>query len=174
MLVMTAKVDKKKIAIVFGAIAIVIAVIVLLFSGGNRVATGSSNTVTSNDDRVKFLASFGWEVVSSPAETSQVRIPADSSAVFDRYNDLQKSMGYDLTAYQGKTVMRYVYQVNNYPGATDPVYATLLVYKNKIIGGDITDTAAKGKIRRLQKSQQDLIPAPTAATKDQFTTTPTT
>ena len=151
MLVMTAKVDKKKIAIVFGAIAIVIAVIVLLFSGGNRVATGSSNTVTSNDDRVKFLASFGWEVVSSPAETSQVRIPADSSAVFDRYNDLQKSMGYDLTAYQGKTVMRYVYKIKNYPGATEPVYATILISSNQVIGGDITDTSATGVVQGFEK-----------------------
>ena len=151
MLVMTAKVDKKKIAIVFGAIAMVIAVIVLLFSGGNRVATGSSNTVTSNDDRVKFLASFGWEVVSSPAETSQVRIPADSSAVFDRYNDLQKSMGYDLTAYQGKTVMRYVYKIKNYPGATEPVYATILISSNQVIGGDITDTSATGVVQGFEK-----------------------
>ena len=151
MLVMTAKVDKKKIAIVFGAIAMVIAVIVLLFSGGNHVATGGSNTVTSNDDRVKFLASFGWEVVSSPAETSQVRIPADSSAVFDRYNDLQKSMGYDLTAYQGKTVMRYVYKIKNYPGATEPVYATILISSNQVIGGDITDTSATGVVQGFEK-----------------------
>jgi hypothetical protein len=43
--------------------------------------------------------------------------------------------------------MRYVYRINNYPGATEPVYATLLVYKNQIIGGDITDTSAKGQIR---------------------------
>ena len=40
--------------------------------------------------------------------------------------------------------MRYVYKVKNYPGATDPVHATVLVYKNEIIGGDITDTSATG------------------------------
>ena len=43
--------------------------------------------------------------------------------------------------------MRYVYKINNYPGATDPVYATVLVYKDQIIGGDVTDTSAKGVIR---------------------------
>jgi hypothetical protein len=47
--------------------------------------------------------------------------------------------------------MRYVYKVNNYPGATEPVYATVLVYKNQVIGGDITDTAARGKIQGFQK-----------------------
>ena len=45
--------------------------------------------------------------------------------------------------------MRYVYKVENYPGATGPVYATLLVYKNKVIGGDITDTSPGGKIMGL-------------------------
>ena len=47
----------------------------------------------------------------------------------------------------GKNAMRYVYKINNYPGATDPVYATLLVYKNEIVGGDVTDTSAKGKVQ---------------------------
>lgn len=151
MLVMTAKVDIKKIAIVAGAIIAVIAVIALLLSGSSVSASGT-NAVTSNDDRVQFLTSFGWEVVSSPAETSQVRIPAETSEVFSRYNDLQKSQGYDLSAYQGKTVMRYVYKIKNYPGATEPVYATILISSNQIIGGDITDTSATGVVQGFQKN----------------------
>jgi hypothetical protein len=150
MLVMTAKVDKKKIVIILGAIVAAIAVIAFLFSGSS-VNTGGSNIVTGNDDRVQFLASFGWEVVTSPAETSQVRIPAESSEVFDRYNALQKSMGYDLSAYQGKTVMRYVYKIKNYPGATEPVYATILISSNQVIGGDITDTSATGVVQGFEK-----------------------
>ncbi len=154
MLVMTAKVDKKKIAIILGAIVAAIALVALVFSGSSSVTTGGSSVV-SNDDRVQFLASFGWEVVSSPAETSQVRIPAESSDVFDRYNALQKSMGYDLSAYQGKTVMRYVYKIKNYPGATEPVYATILISSNQIIGGDITDTSATGVIQGFEKLDQN-------------------
>ena len=151
MLVMTAKVDIKKIAIIAVAVIAVIVAAVLLFSGGSSVSTAGTNAVTSNDDRVQFLASFGWEVVSSPAETSQVRIPAESSEVFDRYNALQKSQGYDLSAYQGKTVMRYVYKIKNYPGATEPVYATILISSNQVIGGDITDTSATGVIQGFEK-----------------------
>ena len=150
MLIMTAKVDKKKVAIVLGAIVLAIIAIAFLFSGSS-VATGGSNTVTGNDDRIQFLASFGWEVVSSPAETGQVRIPAENSEVFDRYNALQKSMGYDLSAYQGKTVMRYVYKIKNYPGATEPVYATILISSNQVIGGDITDTSATGVVQGFEK-----------------------
>ena len=146
MLVLTAKVNKKKIALIAAAVvALIVGLIVLL--GGNDAAPTSAPSVSNNDARVAFLKSFGWEVSTSPTESSQVRIPSESSDVFDRYNALQKRQGYDLTQYAGKTVMRYVYQIHNYPGATEPVYATLLVYKNQIIGGDVTDTAAKGVIR---------------------------
>lgn len=154
MLVMTAKVDKKKIAMIAaGVVAIVVALVLLL--GGRDSAPTSSPAVSGNDDRVQFLNSFGWEVVSSPVQTSQVRIPADSSQVFERYNALQKTQGYDLSEFAGKTVMRYVYTVKNYPGATEPVYATLLISGNQVIGGDITDTAATGLMQGFQKVETD-------------------
>jgi hypothetical protein len=60
--------------------------------------------------------------------------------------------------------MRYVYKVNNFPDATKPVYATLLIYKNQVIGGDVTDTSAKGVVRGLQmtpdNSQTTTTPVP--------------
>ena len=145
MLVMTAKLSKKKIALIFTAVVLLIAAIVVIFSG-DSTATMSPN-VSSNDARVAFLKGFGWEVTTSPVESGQVKVPQNASPIFERYNALQKSQGYDLSAYAGKTVMRYVYEIKNYPGATEPVYATVLVYKDKIIGGDITDTSAKGKIQ---------------------------
>ena len=154
MLVMTAKVDKKKIAIVLTAVILVITLIVMLFKGGESTTTASTG-VSNNDARVAFLKSFGWDVTTSPTESSQVRIPEKTTDVFDRYNELQKSQGYDLKNYAGKTAMRYVYKVNNYPGATAPVYATLLVYKNQIIGGDITDTSVKGVVRGFKMPAQN-------------------
>ena len=168
MLVMTAKVDKKKIAIILAGIIVVAAALILLLGGGEKNATTTAATsVSNNDDRVKFLSGFGWEVTTSPVESSQVRIPETSSEVFDRYNSLQKSQGYDLTAHAGTTVMRYVYKINNYPGATEPVYATLLISKNQVIGGDVTDTAAKGAIRGFK------MPAATAPDATQPSTAPT-
>ena len=147
MFVMTAKVQKKKLLLAAGAAVLVIVAIVLLLGGGASTPTASVNNITSNDDRVQFLASFGWEVVNSPTESSQVRIPSSESEVFTRYNALQKTMGYDLSEYAGKTVMRYVYRIKNYPGATEPVYATILVANHQVVGGDITDTAATGTMQ---------------------------
>ena len=153
MMVMTAKVNMKKIALILGAIAAGIIGIVLLFGGSSDAQTTSAPAGSNNDARVKFLQSFGWDVESSPVESSQVRIPENTSEVFDRYNQLQKANGYDLSKLAGKNAMRYVYKINNYPGATDPVYATVLVYKNAIVGGDVTDTSPNGKIQGFKMPQ---------------------
>lgn len=162
MMVMTTKVDIKKIGIILAAVVAVILAIVLIFGGGNDTAANAT-TVSNNDARVKFLTDFGWQVSTSPTESSQVRIPEQQSDVFSRYNTLQKSQGYDLSQYAGKNVMRYVYKVNNFPGATEPVYATVLVYKNQIIGGDITNTSPKGNVQgfKMQQAPQQNQPEET-------------
>ncbi len=152
MMVMTAKVDLKKILIILGAIAAAIILLIMIFSGGDSTTTAAPAS-GNNDSRVQFLQEQGWEVSTSPVESGQVRIPKESSEMFERYNALQKSQGYDLNKYAGKTVMRYVYRINNYPDATEPVYATLLVYKNKIIGGDITDTSPGGIMQGIKKAE---------------------
>ena len=150
MLFMTAKLDRNKVLIALGAVAIAILAIILLFGGGSEPTATTAN-LSSNDARVEYLKSLGWEVHAAPAESGQVRIPTDSSEVYDRYNDLQKAQGFDLTRYAGKTVSRYVYKVTNYPNATEPVYATLLVYKDEVIGGDVTNTAPAGVMQGFQK-----------------------
>ena len=180
MMVMTAKVDMKKILLLLaGAAALILSLILLL--GGKGDTAETSAPVSSNDERVQFLRDFGWDVTTSPTESSQVRIPKEESQVFARYNTLQKGQGYDLTQYAGKKVMRYVYKINNYPGATEPVYATLLVYKNQIIGGDVTDTAAKGKIQGFKmpeatmpgtQATQPLTSVPTTQAAQPDTATP--
>ncbi len=174
MLVMTAKVDKKKIAIIFAAVVVAIAALVMLLSGGRDASPTATTNVSNNDARVEFLKGFGWDVTTSPVESSQVRIPEKSSEVFDRYNAMQKQQGYDLSQYAGKTVMRYVYKINNYPGAIEPVYATLLIYKNQIIGGDVTNTAAKGHIHGFKKPEQAALPTtPTTTATSPADTSPT-
>ena len=167
MMIMTAKVDFKKIMLVLVAIALLILSAILLLGGGDTETAAAA--VSSNDARVQFLKNFGWDVTTSPVESGQVKIPEQSSQVFDRYNALQKSQGYDLTQYAGQKVMRYVYKINNFPGATEPVYATVLVYKNKIIGGDVTDTAARGQIRGFKMPDSVMTPPATTETVPETT-----
>ena len=154
MMVMTAKVNFKKILAALAATAAVIIALIMLLGGGDSAQPTDAPSMASNEGRVAFLKNLGWEVNASPTESGQVRIPAEPSEVFNRYNDLQKSAGYDLLPFSGKTAMRYVYKITNYPGATEPVYATLLVLDGQVIGGDITDTAAKGAMHPLTALQK--------------------
>lgn len=156
MLIMTTKVDKRKLLIAVAAILAAIGLLLLFTDRDDAAPTASVATAPAadtNDARVKFLTDLGWDVTASPAEATEVKIPKGSDEVFDRYNELQKSQGYDLSKYAGKKIMRYVYQINNYPNAQEPVYATLLVYKDRIIGGDITDTTPGGKVQGFVPSE---------------------
>jgi hypothetical protein len=168
MMVVTAKVDKKKVIWIAAAAVAAIVLLFALFGGEAPVTDTSAPLAAGNDARIEFLKSFGWDIANSPTESSQVRIPEETSEVFDRYNQLQKSQGYDLSKLAGKNAMRYVYKVNNYPGATDPVYATVLVYKNQIVGGDVTDTSAKGKVQGFK------MPRPTPENTAPTETVPVT
>ncbi len=209
MLIMTAKVDKRKIILVIAVVAAAIGIIAALCHGASGPAPTAAPTLSTpttasdpttpsapaaasaeptppadnNDARVKFLTDLGWDVTASPTESMQVKIPKKSSEVFDRYNALQKSQGFDLSDYAGKSVMRYVYQINNYPNATEPVYASILVYKDQIIGGDVTNTAPNGKIQgfsmpdasaKSSAKPSKVLPEPSTEPAPQTSTAPAT
>ncbi len=108
--------------------------------------------IKSADDRIEFLRQFGWEVDSTPVEEARVTIPAEFDKVYQSYNELQKKQGFDLTKYLKKDVMRYTYRVTNYPDYTGEVYVNFLVYKNKVIGGDVCSADANGFIHGLDRN----------------------
>lgn len=147
MFVLTAKLSKSKLLAAAVILIAAVLLIVLLATADTAPAADAKPNGATNEDRVAFLATFGWSVSVEPTEAQKVRIPdtADNE-VFARYNDLQKSQGFDLTEYAGKEVMRYVYEILNYPEASSPVYASVLVCDGCIIGGDVTNTAPEGMI----------------------------
>ena len=159
MMVMTAKVDMKKILLILAAVATLILALILLMGESSATQTAAP-APGSNDARVKFLTDFGWDVTPSPVESSQVKIPQETTEVFDRYNALQKSQGYDLNKFADKTVMRYVYKINNHPSSTGPVYATVLMHKNRVIGGDVTDTTSGGRIHGFKMPEAPDVTLP--------------
>lgn len=163
MVVLTAKVDFKKLMLILALVAAALLGLILFLGNSQQTFRTDHQDLASNDGRVHFLKSFGWEVQNAPKESGQVLIPKESNEVFDRYNALQKCQNYDLSKFAGKKVMRYVYEVTNYPGATQPVYATVLVYKNQVVGGDITNTAPGGKIQGFA-FPSDAAPSPTETT----------
>lgn len=154
MFVMTAKLSKTKIAAIITALITIAAILVIVFSKG-AASTANTPNADSNDARVKFLAEYGWDVNAEPVQSQTVCVPsAEDNEVFSRYNELQKSQGYDLSQYAGKQVQRYVYEILNYPQAEAPVYATMFVLEGSVIGGDVTNTAPDGKLHGFALPQE--------------------
>lgn len=150
MMVLTAKLKKRNLLIILLA-AIAVLAILLWPSGKDTASTASQVTdkAETNDQRIAFLENFGWKVDADPEEMQEVRIPDDNNEVFVRYNELQKSQGYDLSQYAGKTVKRYVYEIENYPGNGD-YDATIFVYKGRIIGGDVASDDPNGTMHGFE------------------------
>lgn len=123
------------------SVAVLLALILLIptYEPVSAEASGtiSYDKIKTPEDRIGFLKGLGWEVESEPVETKEVTIPAEFDAVFLEYNNLQKMQGLDLSRYKRKSVVRYTYKITNYKDYDGTVYANLLIYRNKIVGGDI-------------------------------------
>ena len=155
MVIMSAKVSKRKILTGVIVAAAVILLLIVLFNGSTEPSVppeqgGPSLDAGTNEERVAFLTSYGWTVDEAPVETQEVRVPEEPNEVFSRYNELQKSQNFDLSELAGKTLRRYVYTIRNYPGGGEDCFATVLVYKNQIVGGDVSCNSQGGKMHTFQ------------------------
>ena len=107
--------------------------------------------VKSPSDAAAFLSQFGWTVTQTPVETKTVTIPAEFDKVFAAYNEMQKAQGLNLSKYKNKEVTRYTFAVTNYPEYSGTVYANVLVYRNRVIGGDICSADVTGFVHGFEK-----------------------
>lgn len=96
------------------------------------------------DQRIAFLAQFGWEVEPEPLEIRDIVIPEVFDEVYTRYNEIQKEQGMDLQPYAGKTCRQWIYRIINYPLSGEEVRAVMLVYEGMVIGGDISSVELDG------------------------------
>ena len=100
---------------------------------------------------VAFLNSIGYEVSERPIEREEIRIPKPLDLVFENYNKIQKSSGFDLKTYEGREGIRYTYEVKNYPVDIDGVRANVLVIGGEIVGGDICTVRLDGFMHGLRE-----------------------
>ena len=149
MFIMTAKLKRRKAAIAAVCLLALIALSVALLSRGE---TPNADTVKAdtNDARVDYLRSRGWEVESEPVETLSVPLPDELVEPYLSYNELQLTQGFDLNAYCGKTLERYTYVVTNYPDRADGCQADLYVCEGAVVAGDIVCTGEDGFMAGLE------------------------
>lgn len=140
-MVVSLKANRKRILAFFVLVLVVVGA--LFFLHGGEQEEQEPIPGGTNEERVAFLESFGWQVQTEPTETREVMIPSQFNDVYTAYNVMQQAQGFDLKPYAGEICTQYLYKVENYPDETE-VYATLLVYGDQIIGGDLASSQVDG------------------------------
>lgn len=140
---------KLTVIVILGIIAAIIVSVIIYFNFKGEtwvMVAGAQYSIQAgeNEQRIDFLKQFGWEVEQEPVSIEEIVIPQQFNQVYERYNELQKTQGMDLTKYEGKTVKKVVYQITNYQRQDTIVHATLLIYHDKVIGGDISSAELDG------------------------------
>jgi len=156
----------KFIAVVVISIGLLITLISIIPNGGETVYAASNSgkndakinykNIKTNEDRINFLKQYGWEVNPEPVETVEIIIPKEFDAVYKKYNEVQKAQFLNLEKYRNKAVKRYTYEVCGYPGYTGRVYANLLIFSDKVIGGDICSAELNGFMHGFDKTNKPL------------------
>ncbi len=158
MFVVSMKMTRKK-TVAMLSILFAIGIICTCFLSANSISANAVNNqnkkitdlaAENNAQRIRYLKQFGWEVKEEPSEIVEVAIPTEFNDVYEKYNLIQKKQGFDLMPYRGKAVKRWTYDVINYPDNRPNVKANILVYDNKVIGGDICSLELDGFMHGFQ------------------------
>ena len=148
----------KLVGVICVALTVLITLIAFVptYSANDATATGAAQVsysydkIKTNDDVVSFLSQFGWQVDTQPVEVKTVTIPSEFDKVFAAYNELQKEQGLNLLKFKNKEVTRYTFSITNYADYDGTVYANVLVYRNKVIGGDVCSADVSGFIHGFE------------------------
>ena len=154
MIVIAAKVSVRKIlACVLAAGTVLTGAAVLLPADAQPAAAASENMrldvkLRTNEQRVAYLNSLGWQVEPEPVETLSLTLPKELEEPYLSYNVLQRAQGFDLEPCCGKTVERCTYTVKNHPSGK-VCQADLYICGGEIVAGDILCTGEGGFIAPL-------------------------
>ena len=154
MFIYTARFSKKKTVVFLLILAAVLCAVIIAVGCFDRRAQAAeeafSQAAETNERRIEYLRSFGWEPGAEPVEEQQIVIPKEFSSVYDEYNKIQLSQGFDLSDYAGLDAVRYTYEILNYPDYTGKVFGDLILCNGRIIAGDIHASALDGFMHGLE------------------------
>lgn len=159
MFIITARIHKRRLAAAAAALILLCggALAVSRPEGGRSVGASASAAapakVRSNEERVAYLEHFGWQVSAEPMAVEELLVPEEFDESYGEYLALQSAQGFDLTALRGRRVKRYTYEILNYPTGESGVQASLLVYKNRVVGGEVMSVRLDGFLHGLERPQ---------------------
>ena len=153
MYIVSLKLELKKILSVIAVCCIVFAVIIAALPARSSgvLKNNSNKTAKTTSDHITFLNECGYEVSQKPVQIQEVIIPDEFSSDYEKYNEFQKISGFDLSKFKGCRVKKYTYKVLNYSDCKDEVVANIIIYNDRIIGGDVSSTVLGGFVHGFVK-----------------------
>ena len=153
MFIFTAKLPRRKLALGTAAAAFLCCTALSLLlrppAAVSAAAVPNPKGVRTNQERIDYLAQYGWQVSEQSTAVQELQIPEILGESYQDYLALQTSQGFDLSKYAGKQVKRYTYEVLNYPTGEQGVSANLLLYRHTVIGGEILSPSLNGFLHGL-------------------------
>ena len=138
------------------AVTLVVLCAILFFGSTGAVAASVGadiklSGIKTNDDRLEFISQFGLSVAGEAKESESFAVPERFDRALMQYNEIQKQQGLDLSKYKNKKVTRYTYSVGDYEGYEGEVNVNLVIYRNTVIGCDISSVDPSGFVKPLIK-----------------------
>ncbi|MBQ3134474.1 MAG: DUF4830 domain-containing protein [Oscillospiraceae bacterium] len=160
MLIVTAKLSRRKLALWGAAVVGLLCCALLLGSHHGQPALSVESApvnpkgIKTDADRVRFLSDYGWQVSAEPPAVEELLVPNEFDDSYREYLALQSQQGFDLTACAGKRIKRYTYQIVNYPTGETDVRVNLLIHKNTVVGGEVLSSKLDGFLHGLSMPDQ--------------------
>ena len=153
MFVISVKLNKRVICafVALLCLSVAVATVALRDATSDVLNTNVSTSAKSTQDHILFLNAFGYNVVEKPVQIQEIIIPEVFSPDYEKYNEYQKLSGFDLSEYKNYRVKKYTYKVLDYSDSDDEVVANIIVYGDKVIGGDISSTVLGGFVHGFIK-----------------------
>lgn len=120
-----------------------------IYAAGNNIANAKTNA-----ERLIFITNLGYNVLSNEPTMKTVNIPEVFYDVYDNYNAVQKAAGYDLSLYKGCEATVYTYKIDPPNGNTGECAVNIIVYNDRIIGGDVSSAALGGFMLPLKQEKK--------------------
>ncbi len=132
------KLTKKRAVALLLMLGLCLAAAVIICSSPRSLfSTGDMLDVSQQKGRIKYLASYGWEVDAASEEERSVLLPKSFEGAVREYAGMQTAQGYDFESYAGLECRQFTYTVTDYADFDGTVYAVLYVKGTRVIGGDI-------------------------------------
>lgn len=122
------------------SVIILLIIIGQLFTINAGGIDGSTNAL-----RTEYIESLGYNIDETALSVKQIVIPEKFSAVYERYNALQKKAGFDLSAFKNREACVYTYRSED----SDDTVINLIISDGRIVGGDVSSVRLDGEMKPL-------------------------